>query len=146
MRERKEKRKGTEGAAVDINSKFGPFFFFCFFLFFLFFPLRGGQFLFSSPVNSSNYFSCLQGVVITLPTKRPKRPPKQSLKLGVGTREKVWGEGSNRRIEGEGEKEKVKSAAATMIDRLGGFRREVRRWMEKGNTGDDREAGELDSS
>lgn len=84
--------------------------------------------------------------MITLPTKRPKRPPKQSLKLGVGTREKVWGEGSNRRIEGEGEKEKVKSAAATMIDRLGGFRREVRRWMEKGNTGDDREAGELDSS
>ena len=79
--------------------------------------------------------------MITLPTKRPKRPPKQSLKLGVGTREKVWGEGSNRRIEGEGEKEKVKSAAATMIDRLGGFRREVRRWMEKENTGDDREAG-----
>ena len=83
--------------------------------------------------------------MITLPTKRPKRPPKQSLKLGVGTREKVWGERSNRRIEGEGGKEKVKSAA-TMIDRLGGFRREVRRRMENGNTGDDREAGELDSS
>ena len=54
MRERKEKRKGTEGAAVDINSKFGPFFFLLFFCFFLFFPLRGGQFLFSSPVNSSS--------------------------------------------------------------------------------------------
>lgn len=50
------------------------------------------------------------------------------MKLGVGTREKIWGERSNRRVEGERktEREKVKSAA-TMIDRLGGFRREVRR-------------------
>ena len=146
-KERKGKGRRERLSISTRNS--GPFFFFIFLFFvFPFWSLERGDyyFLFSSPVNSSNYFSCLQGVVITLPTKRPKRPPKQSLKLGVGTREKVWGEGSNRRIEGEGEKEKVKSAAATMIDRLGGFRREVRRWMEKGNTGDDREAGELDSS
>ena len=151
-KERKGKeRDGGSGCRYQLEIRALFFFYFSFFVF-PFWSLEGGGgrllFSFSSPVNSSNYFSCLQGVVITLPTKRPKRPPKQSLKLGVGTREKVWGEGSNRRIEGEGEgeKEKVKSAAATMIDRLGGFRREVRRWMEKGNTGDDREAGELDSS
>lgn len=91
--------------------------------------------------------SCLQGAVITLPTKRPKRTPQAKFEAGGGNKgEKIWGERSNRRVEGEKERKKERKREGEkrrnkMIDRLGGFRREVRRWMEKENTGDDREAG-----
>ena len=45
-----KERKGTEGAAVDINSKFGPFFFIFLFFVFPFWSLERGDYYFLFPV------------------------------------------------------------------------------------------------
>ena len=61
--------------------------------------------------------SCLQGAVITLPTKRPKRTPQAKFEAGGGNKGEKYGvrdqiDGSReRKKERKKEREKVKSAA-----------------------------------